>query len=136
MQPLMMTNAQDVYRKQGVMTASPMELILMLYDGLKKDLLQTQMAIKNNNMQIAHNKLMNAQDIVTELVNSLDLSYPISSELFSLYDYMLKSLEEINIKKDLELIPPLLEMVESLRDAWQQVGDMQKKKGIQPLNEE
>lgn len=126
MQPLIMKNAQDVYRKQGVLTASPMELILMLYEGLRKDLLQAQMAIKNKNLQIAHNKLMNAQDIVTELVNSLDFKYSISNELFSLYDYILKSLQQINIKKDPEGIPPLLEIVESLKDAWQQVNDAQK----------
>lgn len=130
MQQIMFASAQETYRKQGVLTASPMELILMLYDGLKKDLLQAQMALGNKNMQIAHSKLINAQDIVSELINSLDFKYSLSGELFSLYDYMIEALREININKDSSLIPPLLEIVDSLRDAWKQVGEEQKKKRL------
>jgi flagellar protein FliS len=126
MQPLMMTNINDVYRKQGVMTASPIELIIMLYDGLKKDLLQTQMALSGQNMETAHKKLINAQDIVSELINSLDFRFPISKDLFRLYDFMLRSLEEINAKKDAGKIPGLMEIVESLRETWKQVADTQK----------
>ena len=45
-QQVMLTNAQEVYRQQKILTASPMELILMLYDGIRKDLLQAQIAIE------------------------------------------------------------------------------------------
>ena len=69
----------------------------MLYDGIRKDLLQTQLAIKNKNMEMAHNKLINAQDIVTELINSLNFKYSISKELLSMN--FTKLLREINIKR-------------------------------------
>ncbi|NLO47899.1 MAG: flagellar export chaperone FliS [Clostridiales bacterium] len=128
MQPLMMANINDVYRKQGVLTASPIELIVMLYDGLKKDLLLTQMAIKNKNMETAHKKLINAQDIVSELINSLDFGFPISNDLFALYDFMLRTLEEINAKKDADLIPDLMEIVDSLKETWREVADIQRSK--------
>ena len=126
-QQVMLTNVQEVYRKQRILTASPMELILMLYDGLRKDLLQAQIAIKNKNMQMAHNKLINSQDIVTELINSLDFKYSISNELLSIYEFMQKLLQEINVKKDLSLIPEAMELVENLRDAWMQADNEQKK---------
>lgn len=126
-QQVMLTNVQEVYRKQRILTASPMELILMLYDGLRKDLLQAQIAIKNKNMQMAHNKLINSQDIVTELINSLDFKYSISNDLLSIYEFMQKLLQEINVKKDLTLIPEAMELVENLRDAWMQADNEQKK---------
>ena len=128
MQPLLMANINDVYRKQGVLTASPIELVVMLYDGLKKDLLLTQMAMKNKNMETAHKKLINAQDIVSELINSLDFSFPISNDLLALYDFMLHALEEINAKKDADLIPDLMEIADSLKETWRQVADIQKSK--------
>lgn len=130
-QQLTLTNVREVYHKQRVLTASPMELILMLYDGLRKDLLQAQIALKNKNTQMCHNKLMNAQDIVTELINSLDFKFPIANELFSIYDFIRKSLQEINVKKDPSLIPGVMELIEDLRDAWMLVGEDQKKNRIQ-----
>jgi flagellar protein FliS len=135
MQPLMMSNVNDVYRKQGVMTASPIDLIIMLYDGLKKDLLLSQTAIQNRKLELAHKKLINAQDILSELINSLDFSFPISKELLNLYEFMIRSLQEINASKDTKLIPDLMDIVDTLRDTWKQVADMQKGK-IVYLNEE
>lgn len=125
-QQVLLTNVQDVYKKQKILTASPMELILMLYDGIRKDLLQTQLAIKNKNMEMAHNKLINAQDIVTELINSLNFKYSISKELLSIYEFLQKLLREINIKKDQSLIPEALEIVENLKGAWTQAYEEQK----------
>ena len=98
-QQVMLTNAQEVYRQQKILTASPMELILMLYDGIRKDLLQAQIAIEKKNMQMAHDKLINAQDIVIELINSLDFKYSISNELLSIYEFLQKLLQDINVKR-------------------------------------
>ena len=116
------TRPQDAYRKQDVMTASPADLIVMLYDALKKNIVLGRRGIAKKNIQAAHTHLMKAQEIVTELVNSLDMSYQISEELLSIYEFILKALEDANIQKDPEILEPVVEIVESLRSAWQEVS--------------
>ena len=126
----MANKPQDVYRRQAIMTASPVELIIMLYDGCRKAILLAQRAIEKNNPAEAHKQLTKAQDIIGELVTSLDMRYEIAEQLLDLYEFILIQLAEINVKKDVALIPPILEIVESLRDTWQQVFDQQKKGGL------
>ena len=122
MQQMVMNDAYDVYRRQGVLTASPIELIIMLYDGLRKDILIAERAIQKNDAPLAHQNLVKAQDIVSELINCLDLSLSISKDLLALYDFILHELEAINVTKDAERVPPLLEIVGTLRDTWQEIS--------------
>ncbi|MCL1828362.1 MAG: flagellar export chaperone FliS [Oscillospiraceae bacterium] len=122
MQPITLTNAQDTYRKQAVMTASPAELIVMLYDGLKRNMLIAKRAIGKNDPNAAHNALMKAVSIVEELVRSLDMSVPISEDLLSVYEYMIGAICDINIKKDSALIDPVTEMIQDLKEAWEAVS--------------
>lgn len=117
---------QDAYKKQGVLTATPVELVVMLYDGLKKNMILGQRSIEKRNVQKAHDHLIKAQMIVTELMNSLDLNYGISDELLNLYEYILKTLEEANLSKDSEMIEPLIGMVDSLRGAWSEINESNK----------
>ena len=124
MQQTIMINArpQDAYRRQDVLTASSSDLIVMLYDALKKNIFLARREIQKKNIQNAHNNLIKAQLIVTELINCLDMSFPISEDLLALYDFMYRTLEEANIRKESEQLEPLLEMVDSLREAWQEVS--------------
>lgn len=125
MQQVMMSSAQDVYHRQAVMTASPAELIVMLYDALKKNMLMASRAIDRADAAAAHEKLMKAQAIVEELVNSLDMRVPLAEDLLSIYEYMLFAMEEVNLKKDKTLIAPLVEMIDELKGAWQAVSESQ-----------
>jgi len=114
--------AQDVYRRQDILTAGSVELIVMLYDGLKKNVVLGRRAIEKRDLQGAHRCLMKAQDIVSELMTSLDMSYEISEELLSLYGFALRNLAEANVKKDAAPLVPVLEMVDELRDAWKEIS--------------
>jgi flagellar protein FliS len=128
MQQTLMINQrpQDEYRKQQALTASPVELIIMLYDGLKKNIVLGQRAIGKNDVQKAHNYLIKAQDIVSELIKSLDMNYEVSKELMDLYQFMLENLMDANVKKDAEILNPVIDMVESLREAWREVDSKTK----------
>lgn len=106
------------YQSESVLTASPMELVVMLYEGLIKQIKLADIFIEQKSYEKANNCLHKAQDIVTELLRSLDLKYPISNELMKLYDFMLQELLYINLHKERERIPDLLEIVTSLKDAW------------------
>ena len=116
------TRPQDAYRKQDVLTAGPVDLIVMLYDALKKNLVLGKRGISGNNVQAAHKHLIKAQLIITELVNSLDMSYQISEELLDLYNFALKSIADANMHKDAEPLDPVIEMVDSIREAWKEIS--------------
>jgi flagellar protein FliS len=126
MQQVMMSSAQDVYRKRAIMTASPAELIVMLYEALKKNMLMAGRAIDKHDAPAAHEKLIKSQAIVNELISSLDMRVvPLSENLLSVYEYMLYAMEETNLKKDKALIAPVVEMIDDLKSAWETVSEMQ-----------
>jgi len=128
MQPTVLLNSrpQDVYRRQDVMTANSVDLIVMLYDALKKNLVLGRRGIAKNDAQGTHTCLMKAQEIVVALINSLDMNYHISEDLLAIYEFVLRSIEDANIHKDAEPLEPLIEIVDSLRDAWKEVSTMSK----------
>ena len=113
---------QDAYRQQDVLTANPIDVIVMLYDALKKNILVGRKKIAKNDVQGAHDHLIKAQQIVVELVNSLDMSYEISGNLLDIYEFILRTLEEANLKKDEKALEPLVEIVGDLREAWHEIS--------------
>jgi len=117
---------QDVYRQQDILTANPIDVIVMLYDALKKNIIIGRKKIAKNDVQGAHDHLMKAQQIVIELVNSLDMRYEISENLLAIYEFALKTLEEANLKKDESILEPLVEIVGDLREAWNEISVMNK----------
>ena len=128
MQQMVMINTrpQDAYRKQDVMTASSVDLIIMLYDALKKNIVLGRRGIDKKDLQSSHKNLIKAQEIVTELINCLDMNYQISEELLAIYDFILRNIEEANIRKDKEPLEPVIEMIDSLREAWKEISSTNK----------
>jgi len=126
MQQMVMINTrpQDAYRRQDVLTAGPVDLIVMLYDALKKNIVLGKRGIVKNDIPGAHKYLIKAQLILTELINSLDMNYQISEELLDLYQFALKSIADANMHKDTEPLDPIIEMVDSIRDAWKEISTM------------
>jgi flagellar protein FliS len=105
------------------MTANPMELVIMLFDGIRRDLLQAKALLQRTQLEAAHAKLINAQEIVTELLNSLDLKLDLAQEIVPIYDFIYNELVAINITKDAERIDPLMELVTEWREIWQSVAN-------------
>ena len=126
MQQMVMINTrpQDAYKTQNVMTAGPVDLIVMLYDALKKNIILGKRGIIKKDVPGAHKALMKAQMILTELINSLDMNYEISQELLELYEFALKSIADANLQKVTEPLDPVIEMVDSIRDAWKEISGM------------
>lgn len=119
-----MTNEQmaNAYKNQQVMTSSPEQLTLLLYNGGLKFLNESIMALEQGDIQKAHNANMRVQDIVREFVRTLDMSYEISKNWAQLYEYTEHCLIQGNIKKDLKLLQQAKHVLQELRDAW--VGAM------------
>lgn len=116
-----MANPYEKYRQQGVMMANPVELVVMLYDGCIKQLKLARIAINEKKYDSSNISLQKAEMIILELVNSLDLHFAIAKELMNIYDFVLRQIIEINVSKSESAIGGLIEILSSLREAWEQV---------------
>jgi len=114
-------NALNQYKQSTVLTATPEELTLMLYDGAIKFMNIGKYHIENNNVVKAHEALTRAQDIIIELNASLNMEYEISENLRGLYDFILERLVDANIYKKTEPIDESLEIITEMRDTWKEV---------------
>jgi len=108
------------------MTASSVDLIIMLYDALKKNIVLGKRGIEKKDVQNSHKNLIKAQEIVSELINCLDMNYQISEELLAIYEFILRNIEESNVHKEAAPLEPVIEMIDSLREAWKEISTTNK----------
>ena len=106
------------YKRQQVMTASPAELTLMLYNGAIRFINESIMALENGDMPKSHNANIKAQNIVREFILTLDMQYEISQNWAALYEYIHYRLIQANLKKDREMLVEARKLLTELRDAW------------------
>jgi flagellar protein FliS len=118
---MVMSNAYERYKTQNISTASPMALIVMLYNGCIKQLKLSRIAIEKKDYEGANNSLKKSQDIITELMMSLDFRYEISNNLMALYRFIYGEIVSINMAKKVEKIEPVVKILSDLREAWVKV---------------
>ena len=112
------------YKAQSVQTASPGKLVLMLFDGCLRFTLAAKKAFDEEEFtkrnEDINNNLIRAQNIVTELQSSLDMSVPgdLPGTLFRLYDFVMHKFQQANLKKDPVPIAEAEKIINELRDAW------------------
>jgi flagellar protein FliS len=114
-------NPYEKYKQQDVLMANPVELIIMLYDGCIIQLKLTKIAISDAKIENVNTCLQKAQDIIMELIMSLDLHYDMAIELLKIYQFIIDEMVDINITKDETKIDPLVEILSDLKKSWQQV---------------
>ncbi|HKM43651.1 MAG TPA: flagellar export chaperone FliS [Limnochordia bacterium] len=118
----MSVQAYQVYRQTQVSTASQGELLMMLFDGAIRFSRQSKDFMANGELEEASAKLIRTQDIINELILSLDLSVgEIAHNLEQLYVYIHDLLVQANIKKDPVIVDNALGILVELRDTWEQV---------------
>lgn len=122
-----MKNPYSQYQQNSIMTAAPEELTLMLYNGAVKFIKQGKASIEEKDLQKAHNSIVRAQDIISELNITLNMDYEISHNLRSLYTFILERLMQANIKKDVTILDEVLPLVEELRDTWKEAMQIARK---------
>lgn len=111
-------NMINTYRNQQIITSSPEELTLLLYNGAIRFVSESIAGIEQGNIQQSHNANRRAQDIVHELMITLDMRYEIAKTWLPLYEYILYSLIKGNIKKDKEQLLQAKLLISELREAW------------------
>jgi len=109
------------YNRNKIMTASPAELTLMLYDGAIKFCNIAIMGLEQNDIQKANNNIKKVQRIIDEFRATLDMKYPVAEDFDRVYKYLLSRLLEANIKKDKAILEEVNEHLHSMRDTWKEV---------------
>ncbi len=129
-------NPYSNYARQGIMTASPGELTLMLYDGAIKFIKRAKLSIAEKNFDSANEQIKRAEAIVMELINTLDFNYVMADGLLSLYDFINHELLEANMTKDEKRLDELIPLITDMRDTWQQAIRLNRKiEYSQPVEE-
>lgn len=118
---MQMNNAFMQYNNNKVMTASPAELTLMLYEGAIKFCNIAILGIEQNDIQKAHNNIMKAEHIIEEFQITLNRDYEVAEDFDRVYNYLIKRLREANIKKNKAILEEVLMHLRTMRDTWKEV---------------
>jgi len=129
----MYANGIQSYRKTNVVTADPKRLVLMCYEGMIDSLNLAKQKIGEKDYEAKGKALGKAQDILQELMNSLDFDKggSIAKSLDSLYNYMLRRMLHADLEKDTGAIDEVVEMLSSLKSAWEEIFS-KKQEAINP----
>lgn len=106
------------YQQNSIMTATPEELTLMLYNGCIKGIRLAKVGLEEKDYEKANLYMCKAQAIIRELRATLDMKYDISKNLYDLYTYFLDRLIEANVKKESGILDEVEQFVADLRDTW------------------
>lgn len=123
-------NAYAQYNNSKVLTASPAELVLMLYDGAIKFCNIAIMAIESKDVQKAHTNIVKVERIIDHLRLTLDMKYPVAQDFDRIYEYIARRLVEANMKKDKEIMEEVCEHLRSVRETWKEVMRLNNQKGV------
>lgn len=119
-------NIMDAYQRNAILTASPAELTLMLYNGAIKFCNIALAGLEQKDLEKVNTNLKKTQAIITELRATLDRKYPVWEDFERVYDYIYRRLVEGNIRKDPEIIEDALKYIREMRDTWKEVMRLSK----------
>ena len=125
-------NAYAQYNNSKVLTASPAELTLMLYDGAIKFCNIAVMAVGQNDISKAHTNIVKAEKIIDYLRTTLDMRYEVSKDFERVYVYLQRRLVEANMSKDIVIIEEVRAHISSMRETWKEVMAINKGKEYVP----
>jgi flagellar protein FliS len=112
------------YRQRSVLTASPGQLVVMMYDGAGRFLLQAATAMRSGDQLLCDAKLRRAEAVIDELHATLDMDRggEIASRLEGIYVFCKRHLIEARIERDAGMIDKVVELLAELRQSWAQIA--------------
>lgn len=115
-----MTYGYQNYKTQSVETMTKGEMLILLYEELGKRLVRGKLYLEKGEMENFEADIQRAIDIVSYLTNSLDMRYPISKELYRMYDFFQYEFNRIKIGRKAELIDEMLPFVKDLKESFKE----------------
>ena len=136
----MYSNGIQSYVKTNISTSDPVKLVIMCYEGAIDSLKLAKEKIKEEDYEKKAKAIIKAQDIIDELLCSLDFEKggTIAGNLSSLYNYMLRRILHGDVNKDTGAIDEVIGMLSELLSAWQTIyfqKDMQTRPDANHFNE-
>lgn len=116
--------APQAYRANSILTASPQQLVVMLYDGAHRFLLQGAVAMRAGDTQTVNERLRRAEAIIDELVATLDMEQggEIAQRLAAIYSFCRRLLSEARMERDPQRIEQADALLGELRESWAQLA--------------
>ncbi len=126
----MVNKGYSTYNNSKILTASPAELTLMLYEGAIKFCNMALIGMENKDIEKTHNNIIKAERIVNEFRITLDFKYEVAKDFDSVYEYILQCLMDANLKKDEEKLNEALKYLRVMRDTWKEVMKLSKEQKV------
>ena len=119
-----LARAANAYQQTHVQSRSPLELVVMLYDGVLRFAGDARAAIDRNDLPGKREAISRTLAIVAELQNTLDMQAggTVATQLDGLYTYVNTRLLEANMQGDGAALDEIVRLLTPLRDAWSQVA--------------
>jgi flagellar protein FliS len=112
------------YKQQSILTATPGQLVVMLYDGCLRFLHQAAHAMRESDRPAATTRLRRAEAIITELLVTLDADKggEIAERLQGIYTFSRQQLRKAELEQDADVVDQVAGYMSELRDAWAQLA--------------
>jgi flagellar protein FliS len=121
----------QAYRQSAVLSASPGELVVMLYDAARRFLRQASIAMDEGEVERAHNMLRRAEMIVGQLDGTLDLDQgQVAERLHSIYQFCLAHLNRGRMGQDTRMLEEVSNLLGELRQAWTEVAEHEQPRAV------
>ena len=114
-------NAYAQYNNSKILTASPAELTLLLYEGAIKFCNIAILKIEQSDVEGAHNNIVRVEKIIDYFRETLDMKYEVAKDFERVYVYLSRRLLEANTKKDKEIVEEVATHLRYMRDTWKEV---------------
>ncbi len=118
---MLSANAYAQYNRNKILTASPAELTLMLYDGCIKFINIAIMGVDEKDIAKANTNIKKAERIILELQSTLNDKYEVAKDFNAVYSYVKRRLLEANLSKDKEILEECAGHMRTMRDTWKEV---------------
>jgi flagellar protein FliS len=122
------------YRNNQVMTASPEQILIMLYDGAIRFVRQAGQAIEDGRRADKSVAINKAMAIVAEFSNTLDFEAggAIADDLYRLYDFVIRELSAVNARSDHKRLEAVEQILLDLREGFVGAIEKNRKTAVQP----
>lgn len=115
-------NKYQQYKTQSVLTMTPGEMLVLLYDELLKRLSRAEFALEKEEYELFEQSITRCVDIVVYFKDTLDYKFEISQELRAMYDFFILELGRIKAGRSKEVINELMPLVRELRDTFDEAA--------------
>lgn len=118
----MNTNPYKKYKEESIMTMTPEEMLIILYDELLKRVKASEIFLEKKEYDKFEENITRSEEIIDYFKKTLDFNFPISNELYSMYNFFIVQINRAKASRNKEHIEPLYPLIKELRDAFAQAS--------------